>query len=305
VPTIVSTTEGSPNPAQVTITRVGGNPQIPLTVPLVIGGTATNGQDYIQIPNSVVIPPNQNQVVININALIDTTVEVDETVNIALGNVPGFNIGSPPAQVKIFDINPVAQNITGTANPDILQGFAGNDNISGGGGNDTIIGGFGNDTTQGDAGADNFVFFVNEAFLADNNATLNAVRAAASADTILDFNVAQGDRIILEIGFPLAPGAASPGEGSIAVRATNNVINAFVNVNPGFSAFLDNGVNDIFGNPGIPIYSYDAVSGRFLFDPDGTSPAQPYLLIANLPPGLSDGTLAQNNALLEQFIIRT
>ncbi len=81
-------------------------------------------------------------------------------------------------------------SLDGDDGHDRLWGDAGNDRLDGGDGNDRLFGGAGNDRIEGDdgrdvlsggLGADRFVF--EEDF---------------DTDTILDFNRAQGDRIVLE-----------------------------------------------------------------------------------------------------------
>ena len=80
------------NPGQMRVTRLGGNLNEDLTINLNLDGTATNGQDYQFLSNTVTIPAGQTEANININPLDDTEVEWDETVtvNLVSGN---YNIG--------------------------------------------------------------------------------------------------------------------------------------------------------------------------------------------------------------------
>ena len=64
---------------------------------------------------------------------------------------------------------------------DTLNGGSGADRLFGGGDNDRLIGGGGNDTLRGDGGADTFVFGAN-----------------VGADTVLDFDASEGDRLELD-----------------------------------------------------------------------------------------------------------
>ena len=80
--------------------------------------------------------------------------------------------------------NGMADVLYGEAGHDLLIGGGGTDQLDGGTGNDVLIGGFGKDNLTGGAGADKFVF--------------NASKSAADADTITDFNLAQGDQILLD-----------------------------------------------------------------------------------------------------------
>jgi Ca2+-binding RTX toxin-like protein len=76
---------------------------------------------------------------------------------------------------------------TGTKASEYLFGYSGNDSISGGLGNDTLIGGLGKDTLTGGVGSDLFKFI-----------SLNdSSPLPKQADTITDFNHAQGDKIDL------------------------------------------------------------------------------------------------------------
>ena len=73
--------------------------------------------------------------------------------------------------------------IKGNSAANYLFGFDGDDNIDGGAGNDQIEGGRGNDTLKGGAGGDTFIF---------------RSPFDGTIDTLLDFNVAEGDRIQLD-----------------------------------------------------------------------------------------------------------
>jgi Ca2+-binding RTX toxin-like protein len=85
--------------------------------------------------------------------------------------------------------------VTGNKGNDILDGSDGNDTLRGGKGYDLLIGGngddflcgdFGTDKLIGGNGADTFALIVETASPADN---------PLLADTIVDFNAAQGDKI--------------------------------------------------------------------------------------------------------------
>lgn len=75
--------------------------------------------------------------------------------------------------------------LTTTGNAVELAGFGGKDIIVGSAGDDTIVGGDGKDRLTGGLGADEFVFD-------------HAPNAATNVDTIVDFSVADGDRIVLD-----------------------------------------------------------------------------------------------------------
>ena len=73
--------------------------------------------------------------------------------------------------------------IRGTGKSELLVGSSGADIIDGGGGNDTLAGGAGTDYLTGGRGADTFV-----------------MRAHSGYDVITDFNAAEGDHILLDLG---------------------------------------------------------------------------------------------------------
>jgi Ca2+-binding RTX toxin-like protein len=79
--------------------------------------------------------------------------------------------------------------IKGTGKSETIVGTDSADLIDGGAGNDTIIGGAGTDTLTGGRGADTFVFCANSQY-----------------DVVTDFNPAEGDRVLLDLGgSPNAP----------------------------------------------------------------------------------------------------
>ena len=83
--------------------------------------------------------------------------------------------------------------LTGTANPETINGLGGNDKLSGKGGNDTLIGG---------PGVDKFIYNTNAAF----------TTSAVGVDTITDFSMVQGDKIVLDkTTFPKISSVAGTG----------------------------------------------------------------------------------------------
>jgi Ca2+-binding RTX toxin-like protein len=71
----------------------------------------------------------------------------------------------------------------GEGGNDTLLGKGGGDYLFGGAGNDTLDSGFGSDVLNGGAGADTFRF--------------SSSLGAGNVDTVQDFSVAEGDRIVL------------------------------------------------------------------------------------------------------------
>ncbi len=76
-----------------TVTRsfTGGD----LTVYYTIGGSATNGSDYVTLTGSVVIPSGQNSAVITVTPIDDDEIEGSESVSVQLASDAAYQIGSP------------------------------------------------------------------------------------------------------------------------------------------------------------------------------------------------------------------
>ncbi len=90
--------------ATVTLTREA-NLQSTLTIPVTIGGTASNGVDYTTIPNSVTFNPGQATVSFTIDAFFDDVTEGLETVNII------FQISDPCGNITPIGVNLFIQDI--------------------------------------------------------------------------------------------------------------------------------------------------------------------------------------------------
>ncbi|MGO4525678.1 hypothetical protein AB4097_12530 [Microvirga sp. 2MCAF35] len=87
---------------------------------------------------------------------------------------------------KIFTITVEDQrreNVVGNGGDNVIRGGNMNDTLNGADGNDTLFGGEGRDVLTGGTGADSFVF--------------NTVVMKTTADSIMDFSLADGDRIYL------------------------------------------------------------------------------------------------------------
>jgi gliding motility-associated-like protein len=102
----VTMAEGCVN-TTVTLTR-NGSTAASTVVPITVGGTATEGVDYSNIPNSVTFAPGQSTVQFNFSALVDGITEGVETVDLIF-DVPDPCGGSNPLELhlKINDIQPV------------------------------------------------------------------------------------------------------------------------------------------------------------------------------------------------------
>jgi serralysin len=95
-----------------------------------------------------------------------------------------------------------ADSVSGGAGDDAhLNGNAGADYVSGGDGNDTVYGGKDNDTLLGDAGNDRLSGDLgNDQLTGGAGADMFVIRAGGGADTVTDFNLAQGDKVLLATG---------------------------------------------------------------------------------------------------------
>lgn len=86
----------------------------PTTIRYVIGGTATNGVDYVQIPDSVVIPAGQTTVRLDIVTIPDTIDDPIETVELYLYTLVCDTLFYDTVVVTIIEDVPVlnAQDVT-------------------------------------------------------------------------------------------------------------------------------------------------------------------------------------------------
>ena len=92
--------------------------------------------------------------------------------------------------------------LSGQAGNDLLSGGLGNDYLWGDSGNDSLTGGGENDTLTGGLGIDKFIYNTNAAF----------TTSAVGIDTITDFTIAQGDKIVLDkTTFPKITSVAGTG----------------------------------------------------------------------------------------------
>jgi|GEM_PF-3455658 len=98
------------------VSRDGPTTQ-PLTVHLRIGGSATNGVDYLTIGNEVQIPAGSSSVEVKVKPINDTEIEADEVVTIGIGDVAINTIFDKTlASVSIKDNDTVVQVETIDAN---------------------------------------------------------------------------------------------------------------------------------------------------------------------------------------------
>ncbi|MBK4732617.1 S8 family serine peptidase [Oxynema sp. CENA135] len=97
----------SGTPGEFTVTRTG-NSKNALTVNYQIAGTATNGDDYQPLTGTVVIPAGETSTTIDINAIKDSAVEEDETIELTLSEESTYVLGNQNnAVVTIEDSLPL------------------------------------------------------------------------------------------------------------------------------------------------------------------------------------------------------
>ncbi|WP_421725790.1 fasciclin domain-containing protein [Bauldia sp.] len=77
---------------------------------------------------------------------------------------------------------------------DTVKGDDGNDHLFGGRAKDILVGGSGDDFLKGGSGADKFVFNPNN--LGDSN---GKAKALEGDDVVADFNIAEGDKLVLDM----------------------------------------------------------------------------------------------------------
>jgi len=85
-----------------------GTTNTPVTIFYAISGTASNGVDYVNITNVIVIPAGSLTTALPIVAIDDTLIEGPETVTLTLQPDPNFTLGIPTiATVTINDDEPM------------------------------------------------------------------------------------------------------------------------------------------------------------------------------------------------------
>jgi len=110
------------NGGLVVITRTGSI-GTPLTVRLAISGSATNGNDYVGIPNTVTIPANSSSVRINLLPQDDSLSEATETAIFTIGTDATYSVAtsSRSTTISIAD-NDASSSNDRFANRQLLSG---------------------------------------------------------------------------------------------------------------------------------------------------------------------------------------
>lgn len=179
-------------------------------------GTATSGADYTAASGTVTFTPGQTSRTISVTVLGDLAYEGNETFTITLSAPTNATIATGTATGTIVENDPLNANsdsLTGTDDPDTLDGGNGDDTLTGlggadsllgGNGHDSITGGEGNDTITGDAG--------NDSLFGGNGDD----RIAIGAGNDLMLGGAGTDRLRLYNGSDLAPGDTLSGTDGVS-----------------------------------------------------------------------------------------
>lgn len=119
-----ATTEGSPTPAEFTLTRTG-DLATALTVEYNVTGTATADSDYTPLPGSVTFAAGADTAIVTVNAIEDSIAELAESVTITVLAGSAYSAGTPAeATVAIADNDPPALSIA-TLHPSAYERVAG------------------------------------------------------------------------------------------------------------------------------------------------------------------------------------
>jgi subtilase family serine protease len=148
--------EAGLTPGAFTVTRTGDTTD-PLTVPYVVGGTATAGADYVALPGAVTIPAGAASAAIEVSPLDDTLVEPNETVVATISASAAYVIASGPGTVTITSDDAAA---------DLVVASVAGPSVAGAGTTITM-----NDTTKNQGGglsqASSTAFYLSKDFTID------------------------------------------------------------------------------------------------------------------------------------------
>lgn len=98
--------------ATVTVSRSGTDVQFPLSIPVTVTGTATEGADYDNVPNSINFAAGQTTTSFTVNAFADGVAEGSETINMEFAIVDPCGNESPQTiQLEILDIQDVEVSV--------------------------------------------------------------------------------------------------------------------------------------------------------------------------------------------------
>jgi len=102
-----SASEAGPDSGTFTINRTGGPTTNPLTVSYAMGGTATNGTDYVTVSGSATIGAGASSTTVTITPIDDSVYEGNESATLTLTAGATYSVGAPgSATVTIADNDP-------------------------------------------------------------------------------------------------------------------------------------------------------------------------------------------------------
>ncbi len=104
------------DPSEYTVeVRRRGNIDSTVSVPIVTGGTATNGEDYTGVPGNVAFAPGELSKRITLTVVDDEEVEGEETIELSLMEGDGYSVSDPSTTtIAILDNDIDEQTIAGT-----------------------------------------------------------------------------------------------------------------------------------------------------------------------------------------------
>ncbi len=108
ITTTPNASELGPTPGLLTVSRSGITTSS-LTVSYYLGGTATPGTDYVELPGTLVIPANSSSQTITVTPKNDDVIEGVETVDVTILSSDSYNIGAPIKGTVIIadDVRPL------------------------------------------------------------------------------------------------------------------------------------------------------------------------------------------------------
>jgi hypothetical protein len=295
-----------------TFTR-NGSLTNPLTVNYTIGGTASNGTDYVLIGTSVTFAANATTAKVIVNPLPDTTLEANETVSLTLANGSNYIVGTPAAVTATIindDAVTAFPRILPLASLDGSNGFALNGisagdysgwsvgsagDVNGDGFDDLIIGARGADPNGNSSGQSYVVFGANSGLgarfqLADINGSNGFILSGVSAGDFSGGSVSSAGDINGDGFDDLIIGAVNAGNTgrSYVIFGRSGGFSRFLNLSDlnGANGFAINGISpgdnfsysisragDINGD-GIN----DLIIGARTADPNGLNSGRTYVV---------------------------
>jgi uncharacterized delta-60 repeat protein len=97
-----TTTENDQDSGMFLIARFGKT-DVPVTVPLTVGGTATPGHDYVSLPETVTLEAGELAVRVPVVAIADSYLEGNETIVLTVAPNADYTVGAAEAAVTIVD----------------------------------------------------------------------------------------------------------------------------------------------------------------------------------------------------------